>query len=90
MARDRAGHVNRAFLGVKVLDGAPVPAGTKLRRDADEVGIVTSSIQSPRLGVPIALGYVRRGHQEPGTCLEAEAGAGKQPVEVLGFPPISS
>ena len=27
MARDRAGHVNRAFLGLKVLEGGPLPAG---------------------------------------------------------------
>jgi tRNA-modifying protein YgfZ len=33
MARDRAGFVNRAFLGVKVLDGGPLPAGTKLYGD---------------------------------------------------------
>jgi tRNA-modifying protein YgfZ len=90
MARDRAGHVNRAFLGLKVLEGAPLPAGAKLRRDGDDVGVVTSSVHSLRLGAPIALGYLRRGHQETGTRLEAETPAAKQPVEVLGFPPISS
>src|SRR6476620_2961430 len=56
MARDRAGFVNRAFLGVKVLEGGPLPAGTKLFRDGAEVGVTTSSVQSPRLGVPLALG----------------------------------
>jgi folate-binding protein YgfZ len=88
MARDRAGHVNRAFLGLKVLDGGPLPAGTKLLRDGQEVGVVTSSCHSPRLGLPVALAYLRWKHQEPGTGMEAETPAGKQAVEVVGLPPV--
>lgn len=84
MSRDRAGFVNRAFLGVKVLDGGPLPAGTKLFRDAAEVGLITSSIVSPRLNAPLSLGYIRRGHQDPGLKLVADG----RPVEVLGFPPL--
>jgi folate-binding protein YgfZ len=85
MARDRAGHVNRAFLGMKVLDGGPPPPGTKLFRDGQEVGAVTSSCHSPRLGLPVALGYLRWKNQEPGLRLEAET---KQAVEVVGVQPI--
>lgn len=85
MARDRAGHVNRAFLGLKVHgDALPAP-GTKLTRDGQEVGVITSVTVSPRLGGPLALGYVRRGHQEPGTTMDA----GGQPAEVLGLPPVT-
>jgi folate-binding protein YgfZ len=90
MARDRAGHVNRAFLGMKVLEEDSLPKGSKLFHDGQEVGIVTSSSLSPRLGSPLALGYIRRGHQEPGTRLEAETPGGRRPVEVLAFPPVSS
>ncbi|MFO0805865.1 MAG: glycine cleavage T C-terminal barrel domain-containing protein [Gemmataceae bacterium] len=85
MARDRAGHVNRAFLGMKVLDGGPLPPGTKLFRDGQEVGVVTSSCHSPRLGVPVALGYLRWKHQDSGLRLESES---KQAVEVIGLPPV--
>lgn len=88
MARDRAGFVNRAFLGLRVLEGGPLPAGTKLFRDGQEVGIVTSSCHSPRLGLPVALGYVRWKHQEPGTRLDAETPAGRQAVEVTSLPPV--
>ena len=88
MARDRAGFVNRSFLGVKVLEGGPLPAGTKLFRDAAEVGRVTSSLHSPRLNAPLALAYIRRGNQEPGLRLEAETTEGRRPVEVLPFPPV--
>ncbi len=89
MARDRAGHVNRTFLGMKVLEGGPLPAGSKLTRDGQDVGVVTSSCHSPRLGVPVALGYLRWKNQEPGLRLEAETPTGLQPVEVIGLPPVS-
>ena len=89
MARDRAGHVNRTFLGMKVLDGEPLPSGTKLLRDGADVGLVTSCVRSPQLGLPLALGYIRRGHQESGTRLEAETVTGKQAVEIMGFPPLA-
>ena len=85
---DRAGHVNRAFLGMKVLDGGPLPAGAKVFHDGQEVGVVTSSCHSPRLGAPIALGYLRWKHQEVGTRMEAETPTGRQAVEVLGMPPV--
>jgi folate-binding protein YgfZ len=88
MARDRAGHVNRAFSGLKVLEGGPLPAGAKLFRDGQEVGLVTSICHSPRLGLPVALGYLRWKHQEPGTRMEAETPTGRQPVEVVGLPPV--
>ena len=84
MARDRAGFVNRAFLGMKVLEGGVIPHGTKLTNNGQDVGIVTSSVLSPRLNAPLAIGYVKRGHQERGTKLLA----GDQPVELLGFPPL--
>jgi folate-binding protein YgfZ len=80
MARDRAGFVNRAFLKLKI-DGDPLPPGTKLTRDGQDAGIVTSSTRSPRYGT-IALGYIRRGHQEPGTLLATDS----QSVEVIGPP----
>ena len=87
MSRDRAGHVNRAFLGVKILEGGCLAAGTKLFRDGNEVGLITSCVPSPRLGVPLALGYIRRGHQDVGLRLEAETAEGRRAVEVLAFPP---
>jgi folate-binding protein YgfZ len=86
MSRDRAGRVNRGFVGLKVLAGGPIPPGTKLTKDEQEVGVVTSSAESPRLVAPLALGYVHWKHQEPGTRLDA----GAQAVEVIGYPPIPS
>jgi folate-binding protein YgfZ len=84
MARDR-GQVNRTLLGVKLPDG-PVPKGAPLFRDGKEMGRVTSSVLSPWLGTAIGLAYVRRGHQEPGTRVEVEAGGARHVAEVKSLP----
>jgi folate-binding protein YgfZ len=85
MARDRAGRVNRQFLGLRGLSETLPPVGAKLARDGKEVGLVTSATQSPRLGAPLALGYVHWQHVERGTRLDADG----VPVEVLGYPPLA-
>jgi folate-binding protein YgfZ len=84
MARDR-GQVNRALLGVKLPDGV-VPKDAPLFRDGKEIGRVTSSVVSPRLGTAIGLAYVRRGNQEPGTRVEVESGGARHPAEVTPLP----
>jgi folate-binding protein YgfZ len=83
MARDR-GQVNRTLLGLK-LTGGPAPHGAVVLRDGKEVGRVTSSVQSPRLGA-IALAYIRRGNQEPGTAVEVEVEGTRRPAVVSMLP----
>jgi folate-binding protein YgfZ len=84
MARDR-GQVNRTLLGLK-LSGGTVPHGSLLFRDGKEVGRVTSHVVSPRLGTAIALAYVRRGSQEPGTVVEVEVGGQRLSAVVTRLP----
>lgn len=79
------GQVNRTLLGLKVAGEGMIPPGAKLFRGAAEVGQVTSSAVSPRLGV-IALAYVRRGSQEPGTVVEVDAVDGRRAGEVVALP----
>lgn len=80
------GRPNRHLRGLRL--DAPVPAGTVLVDDGREVGRVTSSVVSPRLG-PIALALVRR-EIEPGQTVRArpEGGepTGARAIE-LPFPP---
>jgi folate-binding protein YgfZ len=84
MARDRAGHVNRAFRGLKL--SGPAIAGSKLMAtDGKEVGVVTSAVVSPWLG-PIGLGYVRRGNEQPGTALTVGADAAGPTAVVMDLP----
>jgi folate-binding protein YgfZ len=84
MARDR-GVVQRTLMGLLVGD-EPAPAGSLLYRDGKEVGRVTSSVVSPRLGCAVALGYVKRGSQAPGTELQLETGGGRRTVKVEKLP----
>jgi folate-binding protein YgfZ len=81
MARDR-GQVNRTLAGVRLPDG-PVPHDSRLFDGDKEVGRVTSSVHSPRLGMGLGLAYLRRGHQEPGTKLEVDVAGKRSAAEVV-------
>ena len=79
MARDR-GQVNRTLDGgqVRRRQGTPVAAGSKLFAGDAEVGQITSSVWSPRLQQVLALAYLRRGHQQPGTLVVHEGRQGRR------------
>lgn len=84
MARDRAGHVNRALRGLKFQEGAPA-SGTELFAAGKAVGLVTSVAVSPRLG-PIGIGYLRRGQETPGTIIEVSSAGSGRHAEVVALP----
>ncbi|MFO0807327.1 MAG: glycine cleavage T C-terminal barrel domain-containing protein [Gemmataceae bacterium] len=83
MARDRAGHVNRAFRGLRL--AAVVPPGTKLFAGDKDVGVTASSLVSPRFGA-IALAFVRRGSETPGTRLDIAGTPSPGAAEVVALP----
>lgn len=85
MARDR-GQVNRMLLGILCGAGPVLARGTKLFQGDAEVGQITSSVESPRLGQTIALAYIRRGSQEPGTKLTIETVPAKRQGVVSYLP----
>jgi folate-binding protein YgfZ len=69
------GRVARRLVGLAFDPSAAVPArGERVRAGDRDVGTITSAVQSPALGRPIALGYVHRDFVEPGTMLDV-AGA---------------
>ena len=84
MARDR-GQVQRTLLGLKLSGEGPAPHGSKLFQGGKEVGVTASSVVSPALG-PVALAYVRRGSQEPGTAVEVESAGERRRAEVTPLP----
>jgi folate-binding protein YgfZ len=88
MARDR-GQVNRTLMGVKAAADGLLPAGARLFKGNDTVGHVTSSAESSRLGQVIALAYLRRGSQEPGTELVVEPETDGRTVTVCTLPFVS-
>ena len=80
------GHVNRALSGL-VVDGDRVPdPGARVTVEGKDVGRVTSAVHSIALGRPIALGYVRREHFDPGSAVTVVDAAGEQPARVAALP----
>jgi tRNA-modifying protein YgfZ len=86
-----SGQTNKRLRGLVSLDDKPLQQGLKLAAastSGKEVGWITSATRSERLGKEIALGYVKRGFNDPGTKLEALSldQAGAIPVKVVSLP----
>lgn len=80
------GHVNRRLSGL-VLSGEGVPArGAKVLSGGKEMGWVTSAAFSPALGRPIALGYVRRERNDPGSKVSVQVDGDAVEAEVVALP----
>lgn len=79
---DALGHVNRKLVGLRFMACEPPPVGTELVRGSKIVGQVTSATFSPRAASALALAYVRRECNAPGTRLESNAGA----AEIVTLP----
>lgn len=80
---DALGHVNKMLRGIRFPAGSNVPStGTELTAAGKVVGSVTSATYSPKLGAPLALAYVRRETNQPGTQLDSPLG----PAEVVPLP----
>ena len=65
----RGANVNKVLRGLRLQ--APVEAGAAVRAEGKDVGVVTTSGVSPRLG-PIAMAFVHRSRAEPGSAVEVE------------------
>jgi tRNA-modifying protein YgfZ len=71
-----SGQINKSLCGLVSLHDVPLLAGMKLLATAEtakEAGWITSATRSERLGKEIALGYVKRGFNFPGSKLDALA-----------------
>ena len=71
---DAMGHVNRRLMGLKFSGPAVPGAGTVIEMEGKQIAQLTSSCFSPRLNAPLALAFVRRGSDKPGTILSADSG----------------
>ena len=78
------GRVAKKLVGL-VLPGESVAplAGEKVKAGDRDIGVVTSAVLSPRLGRPIALGYVHRDFVTPGTSVTVGSAAAE--VSALPF-----
>lgn len=71
---DALGHVNRKLRSLTFAPNTEPLAGLPLLDGEQPVGEITSATVSPKINAPLALGYVRRGHNEPGTRLTSAQG----------------
>jgi folate-binding protein YgfZ len=80
-----SGQTNKRLCGLVSLSGARLQAGMRLtpgEGDEKEIGSITSAARSPRLDKEIALGFVKRGFNSPGTRLEAHPAEFADPAAV--------
>ena len=61
------GHVNKKLTGLLIDGDAPAGAGDVIEAAGKQVGTVTSSVVSPALERPIALGYLHKDFLTPGS-----------------------
>lgn len=80
------GHVNKKLCGL-LLDGEwPAERGDLIQAGENQVGKITSSVVSPQLRQPIALGYVAKEHWNPGTELLVRRDASMLRATVAALP----
>ncbi len=79
------GHVNRRLTELRFFAAEAPESGTKLLYEGNEIGNVTSTAYSPKLGQPIGLGYLRRERSAIGTRLDASG----IPAEAIAPPLLS-
>ncbi|MEM4657922.1 MAG: aminomethyltransferase family protein [Candidatus Methanosuratincola sp.] len=80
------GHVNRKLVGFTFSSTMPPRAGARVKHGERDVGYITSSIVSPHVGGPIALGYIRRELTSPGTPVMVEVEGGVVQAAVASTP----
>jgi aminomethyltransferase len=82
------GHVNKELRGLRLAEDLPaLPVkGDKLFHKGKEAGYVTSALASPMLRGNIALGYVRRECNQPGTEVILRMASGESPARVVQLP----
>lgn len=83
------GHVNRSLVGLRPGGDTAPERGAPVFRDGAEVGRVTSSVISPTLGIAVALAYVKRGSEQPGTMLQIQNAGATYSAEVVKLPFVS-
>lgn len=78
------GHFNKYLVGF--LPEKAVEPGQEIQAEGKTLGKVTSAAHSPSLDRPIALGYVKRGHEEAGSAVEIISEGGTTAAKVVETP----
>lgn len=81
---DTLGTPAKELRRIELGDVEPPPVGAEVTHDGKKVGELIASIRSPRAGESVALGYVKRKHNDPGTTIEVAGVEGT--LAALGDP----
>ena len=73
-------------VGLKIETRQPAREGAEVFAGDIKVGVLTSGGHSPKLGYPIAMGYVDAAHAAPGTALQVEVRGKRLPATVTKMP----
>jgi folate-binding protein YgfZ len=80
------GHVNRRLTGLRFEDRLIPEHGAEVHADGKAIGVVTSAVDSPALGRPVAMAYIRREFLTPGTKVEVTGARGPLAAQVTSLP----
>lgn len=82
------GQVAKALRRLRLADDLPAlpMKGDKLFKDGKAVGLITSATRSPALNANVALGYVRRECNQPGTVLRLHTAASQSDARIMEPP----
>jgi folate-binding protein YgfZ len=80
------GHVNRHLVALLLPAGSGAAAGDAVRAGSETVGRVTSAVDSAYRGHRVALAFVRREHEAPGTTLTVDSTSGPAEGVVAAVP----
>ena len=86
----KARGLGRSLVGLTLPDKALARHGYVLRKDAQDIGHVTSGTFSPSLKSGIAMGYVRKELAEPGTVLDVDIRGRSVEATVIRLPFVAS
>lgn len=80
------GHVNKKLAGMVLEGDSPAGPANPIRAGNKSIGTVTSSILSPALKRPVALGYVHRDYLQPGTPVMIDCNGKLTTAELASLP----
>ena len=85
--RELAEGASRKLVGIKPDGRAPARQGVEVQcLEGNTIGQITSGSFGPTVGGPVAMGYVSKGHGEPGEKVNLIIRGKAQPAQIVALP----
>uniref|UniRef100_UPI0024956092 glycine cleavage system aminomethyltransferase GcvT n=1 Tax=Ruegeria atlantica TaxID=81569 RepID=UPI0024956092 len=77
----------KKLVGIKPDGRAPARQGVEIQcAEGNTIGQITSGVFGPTVGGPVAMGYVSKGHGEPGETVNLIIRGKPQPAQIVALP----